>query len=134
MQISKIILPLGLFLTSCLNEVLYYGKSYPITNHIDIYFQQSDIKEPYEIVGKAIFEDLSVMSSDKIQVKIITAMKLKGIDGIIFEDISVNSSTITVEATTSSSANRMQVIKTTLVKYKKNIAYWGLYLAKYITR
>lgn len=126
MRVVKITLLMGLLLSSCLsNEVLYYGKSYPVTNDIDIYFQQSDIKEPYEIVGKSIYEDSSISSSDRIQEKIIKAMKLKGVDGLIFEDISIVNyipSKISADATvTSVNSDRVQVIKTTLVKYKRNI-------------
>ena len=126
MYITKIILPIALLLSSCIgNEVLYYGKSFPATKDIDIFFQQSDIKEPHEIVGKAVYEDSSDSNSGKIQEKIILAMKLKGIDGIIFEDISLstlNPSTINIDSSApNANSSRIQVIKTTLVKYKKNM-------------
>jgi hypothetical protein len=126
MHTTKIILPIALLLSSCIgNEVLYYGKAYPATKDIDIFFQQSDITEPHEIVGKAIYEDSSDSNSAKIQEKIIAAMKMKGIDGIIFEDISlstINPSTINIASSAPGiNSDRIQVIKTTLVKYKKNM-------------
>ena len=76
-------------LSSCGNQIIYYGRSYAPTQNVDIYFRESDVTEPNEIMGKVTLEMSARKSSDKIQQKLMKRAKEKGADAIIFDDISL---------------------------------------------
>ncbi len=120
---------------SCGNKIIYYGRTYPPTEKIEIFFREGDITEPNEIMGKATYEVTAKKNSDKVQKNIIDKMKKKGADAIVFDDISLT----TIGSTSGSAAagagrrrgflgifgtktkySKGQLIKATLVKYKKN--------------
>lgn len=121
---------------SCGNKIIYYGRTYPPTEKVEIFFREGDITEPNEIMGKATYEVTAKKSSDKVQKNIIDKMKEKGADAIVFDDISLT----TIGSTSGSAAagagrrrgflgifgtrtkySKGQMIKATLVKYKKNL-------------
>jgi hypothetical protein len=113
----------GFFLFSCAStDVLYYGNTYATTKTIDIFTQENEIKEPFEIMGKAVYEDAISSNSELIQEKIVRVAKSKGADGVIFEDISVayasESSAVSV---TNIDVIKRQVVKIKLIKYKRNL-------------
>jgi hypothetical protein len=130
------LIALVLFASSCGNKIVYYGRTYPATEHVDLFFRESDITEPNEIMGKATYEVTAKKNSDKVQSKIIDRVKKKGADAILFDDIS-----LTTTGTSSGGAaagagkrggflgifgsktkySKGQMIKATLVKYKKNL-------------
>ncbi|MCE2997628.1 MAG: hypothetical protein LW863_18675, partial [Flammeovirgaceae bacterium] len=58
-------------LSSCGNQIIYYGRSYAPTQNVDIYFRESDVTEPNEIMGKVTLEMSARKSSDKIQQKLM---------------------------------------------------------------
>lgn len=121
---------------SCGNQVIYFGRQYPETTHVDIYFRESDITEPNEIMGKLTYEVTAKKTSDKVQAKLTEHVRKKGADAIIFDDIALtNTGSTTAGAGAGSGGKRGffgifgsktkyekgQQIKATLVKYKKNI-------------
>jgi len=123
--------------TSCGNKIIYYGRTYPSTDQVDIFFRESDIEQPNEIMGKATYEVTAKKSSDKVQNSIIDKMKKKGADAIVFDDISLTTIGSTSGSTGAATGNRRgflgvfgsktkyskgQMIKATLVKYKKNLS------------
>ncbi|MBX2962358.1 MAG: hypothetical protein KF687_07590 [Cyclobacteriaceae bacterium] len=125
-----------LVLSSCGNKIIYFGREYPETTQVDIYFRESDVQEPNEIMGKLTYEVSAKKSSDVVQQKIVDRAKKKGGDAIIFEDISLTttgSSTGAAGAGTSKKGfffgmfgsktkyERGQQIKATLLKYRKNM-------------
>ncbi len=138
MKISKALLLFSIIaLSSCGNQIIYFGREYPETSQVDIYFRESDVAESNEIMGKLTYEVSAKKNSDAVQQKIIERAKKKGCDAIIFEDISL---TTTGSATGSGGAatgnkrggffgvfgsktkyERGQQVKATLLKYKKNI-------------
>ncbi|MCU0419104.1 MAG: hypothetical protein MUC38_05540 [Cyclobacteriaceae bacterium] len=137
MRMSKVfILFSAVVLFSCGNRILYYGRAYTPTEKVDIFFRESDVAEPNEIMGKATLEVSSKRNSDKVQAKLIRRAKKKGADALIFDDISL---TTTGAATGGAAAgvgrrrgflgifgsktkySRGQQVKATLIKYKKNI-------------
>lgn len=137
MKISKPLLLLSLLiLSSCGNKIIYFGREYPETTQVDIYFREGDVKEPNEIMGKLTYEVSAKKSSDKVQQRIIDRAKKKGSDAIIFEDIALTT-TGSATGTTGAGAGkkgfffgvfgsktkyeRGQQIKATLLKYRKNI-------------
>lgn len=137
MKISKALLLFTiLVLSSCGNQIIYFGREYPETTRVDFYFRENDVKEPNEIMGKLTYEVSAKKNSDVVQKRIIDQAKKKGSDAIIFDDVSL---TTTGSATGSAAAGtgkkgfffgifgsktkyeRGQQIKATLLKYSKNI-------------
>ncbi|MGC4022814.1 MAG: hypothetical protein QM734_13135 [Cyclobacteriaceae bacterium] len=82
----KIILAL-LVMTSCGNRVIYFGRSYSPSTQVDIFFRESDIKNPHEVMGKLVYEVSAKKRSEKVQNKLMNVGKKKGADAIIFDDI-----------------------------------------------
>jgi hypothetical protein len=56
MKEVKLVIILSALLFSCGDRIIYYGRSYPPTQQADIYFRESDVTEPNEIMGKATLE------------------------------------------------------------------------------
>jgi hypothetical protein len=123
-------------LASCGNKIIYYGRQYPTTQNVDIYFRESDVKEPNEIMGKVTLEMSARKSSDKIQRKLMKRAQSKGADAIIFDNISLTTTGSTTGAAGAGTAKRGwffgifgsktkydkgQQVNGTLLKYKKNI-------------
>ncbi len=138
MKIPKALILFSILVfSSCGNKIIYFGREYAETEHVDIYFRESDVQEPNEIMGKLTYEVSAKKRSDKVQRKITDRVKKKGADAIIFDDISL---TTTGAATGGGVAGkgtrrgfffglfgsktkyeRGQQIKATLLKYRKNI-------------
>lgn len=137
MKFSRLITLLNaLLLFSCSNQIIYFGRTYTPTEKVDIFFRESDINEPNEIMGKATYEVTAKKNSDKVQKEIIDRVKKKGADAIIFDDISLTTTGSTTGAAAAGTSGKRgffglfgsktkydkgQMIKATLVKYKKNI-------------
>lgn len=62
-----------LLLTGC-TSIDYFGKYYPPTTSVDLYFSANDIKQAYEIMGQAIETADDFVSEQKMQ----QALKEKG--------------------------------------------------------
>ena len=76
-----------LLLTSCGNRIIYYGRTYPPTAQVDIFFREGDVKAPHEIMGKMVYEVTAKKRSEKVQRKLMTESKRQGADAILFDDI-----------------------------------------------
>ncbi|MFD2289148.1 hypothetical protein GJU39_22845 [Pedobacter petrophilus] len=61
----------------------YFGKSYPATLQVDEYFESSDVKKPYTVMGKSELLQ-GFRSLEKAQKKTTELAKKKGADGVIF--------------------------------------------------
>jgi hypothetical protein len=124
-----------LLLSGCSDRIIYYGRSYPQTADVDLYFRESDVTEPHEIMGKATLEVSAKKNSDKVQAKLLDRAKKKGADALIFDDIALtNTGSKTGGAVAGARAKRGflgifgsrtrfskgQQVKATLLKYKKN--------------
>jgi len=125
-----------LLATACSNKIIYYGRTYPPTQTVDIFFRDSDITEPHEIMGKVTYEVTAKRSSDKVQEKIVERVKEKGADAILFDEITLtNTGSSTGGAAVGTGRKRVffgifgsktkyskgQMVKATLVKYKQNL-------------
>lgn len=125
-----------ILLASCSDRIIYYGRSYPATGNVDLYFRESDVSEPHEIMGKATLEVSAKKSSDKVQARLEERARKKGADALIFDDISLtNTGSKTGGAAAGTGGRRGflgifgsktkyskgQQVKATLVKYRKNI-------------
>ncbi len=122
--------------SSCSNKIIYYGRTYSQTQNVDIYFRENDITEAYEIMGKATYEVTARRNSDKVQAKIVERVKEKGADAILFDEIALTNTGSSSGGAIAGAGRRRgflgifgsktkytkgQMIKATLVKYKKNI-------------
>ena len=129
---------LGILLStaSCANKIIYYGRTYPPTDTVEIYFRESDISEANEIMGKATYEVTVRRNSDKVQNKIVARVKEKGADAILFDEIALTNTGSSTGGAAAGAGRRRgflgifgsktkytkgQLIKATLVKYKKNL-------------
>lgn len=128
---------LAFALTSCGNRIIYYGRSYQPTQQVEIFFRESDVAEPNEIMGKVVYEVSARKRSEKVQNKLMNEGKRKGADAIIFDDISLtNTGSKTGGAVVGASKRggflglfgsrtkyeKGQQVKGTLLKYKKNLS------------
>lgn len=92
--------------------------------------------EPNEIMGKATYEVTAKRSSDKIQEKIVDRVKEKGADTILFDEISLTQTGSTTGGAACGAERKRvffglfgsktkytkgQMIKATLVRYRKNL-------------
>ncbi len=126
----------SLLLSSCANKIIYYGREYQPTENVDIYFRESDVIEPTEIMGKVTLEMSVKKSSDKVQKKLMNRAKGKGADAIIFDEVALTNTGSTTGAAAAGAGVRRgflgifgsktkfskgQMVKGTLLKYKKNI-------------
>ncbi|MFM8913068.1 MAG: hypothetical protein ACKOE6_09160 [Flammeovirgaceae bacterium] len=131
-----VFLVLSIAFTACGNRIIYYGRQYPATQNVDIFFRESDVKEPNEIMGKVTLEMSARKSSDKIQRKLMKRAQSTGADAIIFDNISLTTTGSTTGAAAAGTAKRGwffgifgsktkydkgQQVNGTLLKYKKNI-------------
>ena len=133
---SLVFLGILLSMASCANKIIYYGRTYPPTDTVEIYFRESDISEANEIMGKATYEVTVRRNSDKVQNKIVARVKEKGADAILFDEIALTNTGSSTGGAAAGAGRRRgflgifgsktkytkgQMIKATLVKYKKNL-------------
>jgi len=81
MKNAKLVLSLiiAIMTTSCVT-VDYVGNSYQRTEQVDIYFDEINIQQEYEIIGQAIGEGPNI---EKIQDNLVKKAKEEGADGLI---------------------------------------------------
>lgn len=134
--LKPLALLLFFFLTACGNKIIYYGRSYPATQQVDLYFRESDIRKPNEIMGKLTYEVTAKKSSDKVQAKLTEYVKRKGADAILFDDVSLTNTGSTSGGagagtgrkriffglfSTKTKYSKGQQVKATIVKYQENM-------------
>jgi hypothetical protein len=122
--------------SSC-NRVIYYGRSYPETTNPTLYFRESEVAEPFEEMGKATMEVSARRRSEHIQNKFVRKAESKGADAILFDDITLTNTGSTTGGAVAGAQvahtglfglfgsrtkiRRGQLVKVTLLKYKRNI-------------
>lgn len=75
---------LSLMFVACSPSVQYMGRSYPPTNHVEIFFSAADVKKSYEVMGKVDGKAWPLSDYSKIQESIVAEAKKKGADAVIF--------------------------------------------------
>ncbi len=132
MKKTILILVFGILFCTVMNAQKYFGKSYPATDIVDEYFESSDVKKPYTVMGKAeLFQGFR--SLEKSRQKVVELAKEKGADGVIFsieEDIYGTSSSggeivnkkkkekIATSSNTTTTEMKRKKINATLIKYE----------------
>ena len=72
-----------IFITFACTKLDYIGEEYPPTAHVDQYFSEADIEVDYKIMGRIIATAGDMVSSGKMQSKIIEKAMEKGADGVL---------------------------------------------------
>ena len=131
MKKTVLILFVGVLYFNTTHAQKYLGKSYPATQIVDEYYDSSDVKKSYTVMGKAELLK-GFRSLEKAQQKIINLAKQKGADGVIFSveeetfgtssssGVNVNGKTkekTTASSNTTTTDMKQTKIKATFVKY-----------------
>lgn len=116
LRLSSVI-SIALLCTACVNTD-YAGKTYAPTTSVDVYYSTSDIKKPYEVMGKIRAEALEGWDSNAMIAELQTQAKAKGADAIVIENVhtEVTGSTST---TSGKNAEMPQYVATQDGKIKK---------------
>lgn len=131
---KKIVLLLFVMLlvTGC-TKIDYIGEEYAPTNHVDVFFDETDIERDYKIMGQIIATAGDIVSSEKMLNNIKKKAMAKGADGVIilgmeryvsgesttFRETTKDKKNKTVTTGTSStSTQEKKEIKATFIKYK----------------
>ncbi len=111
-----------LMFCACAPTVSYVGKSYPVSDQVDIFYSKEDVKKSYETMGYAeaktgIFEmSPSSKSLQECQTELQKEAKKRGADGVIIDGIGTIVTTSGSDGNVSSTESKN--IKATFIKYK----------------
>ena len=64
----------------------YYGESYPVTSHVDVYWDDSDVHRAYSVIGRAVTMEGFGDSDDMIKSIREEAMQ-RGAHGVIITEL-----------------------------------------------
>lgn len=78
---------LMLFLVFGCAHINYVGKSYDPTDQIDVFYGEEDITREYTVMGHAIGGGQLLVSTSKIQRKLVEKAKSKGADAVLITGI-----------------------------------------------
>lgn len=84
---TLIIFSLLLFLVFGCAHINYVGKSYDPTDQVDIYYAKEDIHREYTVMGHAVGGGQLLVSTSKIQNKLIEKAKSEGADAVLITEI-----------------------------------------------
>jgi hypothetical protein len=73
-----------LFFSGC-TSIDYFGKTYPPTTQVDLYFSKADINKEYEVMGSAIETAADFVSEEKMQDALRQKGCSVGADAILIE-------------------------------------------------
>jgi hypothetical protein len=72
----------ALLLTACAH-IDYVGRSYPPTSHVDLFFDESEVRAQYDVMGQLIARANDLVSAEKLQAKIMRKAEEKGADAVV---------------------------------------------------
>lgn len=78
------ILAITALLSGCANSS-YVGKSYAPTLKVDLFMDESSITRPHEVMGQVSIDGESMVSTDKLQEKMLEEAKARGADAVLIE-------------------------------------------------
>jgi len=100
---SRILLPVLFLFSACGPTVQYIGKSYPATTHVDVFFNLTDVKKEYEVMGKIDGKGYEFTDFQKIQERIVAEAEKKGADAVVISDMKEQAVNVSKNTTTTSS-------------------------------
>jgi hypothetical protein len=93
MEDDVVAMPLQIFLlaffallTSC-TTTDYLGKTYPPTQHVDVFYSPHDVTRAYEVMGEIRAEGDDIVSYASMQQKLVQEAMQKGADAILIEQL-----------------------------------------------
>jgi hypothetical protein len=96
-----LILVISAFISGCA-KTSYLGKTYSPTVNVDLFLDESGLTRPYEVMGQISIDGESLVSTDKLQEKMLEEAKARGADAVLiegYEEIYTDSSTSTNAST-----------------------------------
>lgn len=93
-------------------HINYVGKSYDRTDQVDVYYSEEDITMDYTVMGHAVGGGQLLVSTSKIQNKLIDKAKSKGADAVLITGIGREI------AEDSEGFDAEKQVKATFLKYK----------------
>jgi hypothetical protein len=127
MEDSAMAVPLQVFLfaffallTGC-TTTDYLGKTYPPTQHVDVFYSPHDVTRTYEVMGEIRAEGDDVVSYESMQHRLVQEAMQKGADAILIEKLdTIETSSTTVENKTRDQhqhrASSSTAISTTIIE------------------
>jgi hypothetical protein len=77
----------GFLLLAACTTTDYFGKTYPPTQHVDVFFSPQDVRRPYEVMGEIRAQADDIVSLQAIQKQLVTEAMQKGGDAILIEHV-----------------------------------------------
>jgi L-asparaginase/Glu-tRNA(Gln) amidotransferase subunit D len=86
----------------------YLGKTYPPTQHVDVFYSPQDVKRAYEVMGEIRAQGDDIVSYASMQQKLVQEAMQKGADALVIEQLGMTEtgSTTFSPPSSSSTANR----------------------------
>ena len=71
---------------ACSPRTHYLGDVYPVSDHVDVYYDEGDIEKDFKVIGQLTGDNSgnTLMNLEKIKESMINEAQLKGADGIWF--------------------------------------------------
>jgi methionine synthase I (cobalamin-dependent) len=85
------------FLASC-TTTEYFGKTYPPTQRVDVFFSTHDIRRNYEVMGQIRAEADEFVSLQAMQQQLMNEAMQKGADAILIEHVGKTETGVTTVA------------------------------------
>ena len=115
---------LVLFVGACAERVDYVGTSYPPTAYVDLYFSEADVEEDYVVMGHAIAQAGTHVSTRELQEELLEEARERGADGVIirgFDRVAVGETTQERSSGATTSVEEERRIDAIFIKYKRNL-------------
>jgi hypothetical protein len=111
----------------------YIGKTYAPTSNVDLYMDVTGINRQYEVMGNISLDGDNLVSSDKLQARMMEEAKKKGADAVlveVFDEVYTSSTTRTdgtsstdkkgnqhYHGTSTTSQSKHKILKAKFLKY-----------------
>jgi hypothetical protein len=86
MPLQLFLLALFALLAGC-TTTDYLGKTYPPTQHVDVFFSPQDVTRAYEVMGEIRAEGDDIVSYESMQYKMVQEAMQKGADALLIEKL-----------------------------------------------
>jgi hypothetical protein len=103
---------LSLVFISCSTKIRYIGKTLPATDKVDVYVDESSVKQPFEYIGKGYVAGFGAHNPEKIQQKSIRKARKNGADAVLIIDYYTDDEITTITRTRRSDTIGRSLIRT----------------------
>ena len=100
MKKHYIIICLFVSAISCATKVSYIGNTFPPTTMVEVFVDESSIKNAYDIIGKGYIKRSTFSKIENIQLKAVEKAKKNGADAILIKDYYVPNTGTAINTTT----------------------------------